>query len=236
METVEKHILLVEDEIGLAETLKFNLECDGYSVVMAHDGLTATGMLSTDKYDAVILDVMLPEVDGYHVCKQFRTTNTQTPVIFLTSRGSSAERIQGLRLGANDYMVKPFEYDELLLRIKNLTQNSYTTSTASPETSLFSFGKCTIDFDTMTAKGMSGNELALSKIEFQMMKFFIMNKDRVVTREEIYKNIWGYKNKEIPNSRTLDNFVVALRKYFEKEPSSPKHIISVRGMGYKFVC
>lgn len=234
MESVEKHILLVEDEIGLAETLKFNLECDGYSVAMAHDGLTATGMLSTDRYDAVILDVMLPEIDGYQVCKQFRSTNSLTPVIFLTSRGSSSERIQGLRLGANDYVVKPFEYDELLLRIKNLTQKNHGSGTVA-ESTLFSFGNCTIDFDTMTAKGMLGNELSLSKIEFQMMKFFIMNKDRVVTREEIYKNIWGYKNKEIPNSRTLDNFIVALRKYFETDPSNPRHIISVRGMGYKFV-
>lgn len=232
---VEKSILLVEDELGLAETLKFNLECDGYSVSMAHDGLTATGMLSTGKYDAVVLDVMLPEVDGYQICRQFRATNSQTPVIFLTSRGSSAERIQGLRLGANDYLVKPFEYDELLLRIRNLTQNVYVNTTVQTETSVFTFGECRIDFDTMQATGYANKQLSLSKIEFQMMKFFILNKDRVITREEIYRNIWGYKNKEIPNSRTLDNFIVALRKYFERDPHDPKHIISVRGVGYKFV-
>jgi two-component system alkaline phosphatase synthesis response regulator PhoP len=230
----QKHILLVEDEIGLAETLKFNLECDGFTVQLVHDGLTATGYLSTISYDAVILDVMLPEVDGYQICKQFRQTNKQTPVIFLTARGNSAERIQGLKLGANDYLPKPFEYDELLLRIRNLIQNHQKIERDGESNMMFKFGvNCYIHFNTMQAQGVNGAMLNLSKLEFQMMKFFILNKERVVTREEIY--IWGYKNNEIPNSRTLDNFIVALRKYFEANPSKPKHIISVRGMGYKFV-
>jgi two-component system, OmpR family, alkaline phosphatase synthesis response regulator PhoP len=233
MQQVEKNILLVEDETGLAETLKFNLECDGYAVTLAHDGPSAIGLLSTEKFDAVVLDVMLPEIDGYQICKSFRETNTVTPVIFLTSRSSSMDRIHGLRLGANDYLGKPFEYDELLLRINNLTQRS--TGNEVQQVHRFTFGNCSIDFEKMVAIGRNGEEVSLSKIEFQMMKFFILNKNKVIAREEIYRHIWGYKNKEIPNSRTLDNFIVVLRKYFENDPSEPQYIRSVRGVGYKFV-
>lgn len=233
MEVVEKNILLVEDETGLAETLKFNLECDGYAVTLAHDGSSAIGLLSTGSYDAVILDVMLPEVDGFQVCKSLRETNPFTPVIFLTSRTSSTDRIHGLRLGANDYLGKPFEYDELLLRINNLTQQKHHAET--PPLSKFTFGHCSIDFEKMIAIGKSGIEVSLSKIEFQMMKFFIMNKNKAIAREELYKHIWGYRKNEIPNSRTLDNFIVVLRKYFEEDPSNPQYIRSVRGVGYKFM-
>ncbi|MES2726538.1 MAG: response regulator transcription factor [Bacteroidota bacterium] len=230
MRAVERTILLVEDEIGLAEILKFNLEQDGFYITLAHDGLTATGLLATQKFDLVLLDVMLPDKDGYEICKQFRTTDLQTPVVFITSRGSSIDRIHGLRLGANDYLVKPFEYDELLLRINNLLVNNIYNNNDTQ----FKFGKCIIDFDKMIAADARGIQITLSKIEFEMMKFFVLNKDKVISRDEIYKNIWGYKKNEIPNSRTLDNFIVMLRKYFEVDPSNPKFIVSIRGYGYKF--
>jgi two-component system alkaline phosphatase synthesis response regulator PhoP len=234
MNTIEKSILLVDDEVGLAEMLKFNLELDGFAVTMVHDGLTAIGMLATQVFDLVVLDVMLPEVDGYHICKQFRQTNTQTPVIFLSAKGNGSDRIHGLRLGANDYLAKPFEYDELVLRINNLISVNVTQNGAS-EILTYAFGNCSIDFEKMLAIGNKGLQIDLSKIEFQMMKFFVLNKNRVVTRDEIYKHIWGYRQNEIPTSRTLDNFVVVLRKYFERDPSNPEVIISVRGVGYKFV-
>lgn len=231
---IEKSILLVDDEVRLAEMLKFNLELDGFGVRMAHDGLTAIGMLATQNFDLVILDVMLPEVDGFHICKQFRETNTQTPVIFLSAKGNGSDRIHGLRLGANDYVTKPFEYDELLLRINNLISAS-NTQYNSPDIAQYTFGDCSIDFEKMIAFGSRGKQIDLSKIEFQMMKFFVLNKNRVINRDEIYKHIWGYRQNEIPNSRTLDNFVVVLRKYFESDPTNPKFIVSVRGVGYKFV-
>jgi two-component system alkaline phosphatase synthesis response regulator PhoP len=234
MKTIEKSILLVDDEVGLAEMLKFNLELDGFGVTMVHDGLSAIGALSTQSFDLVILDVMLPEVDGYHICKQFRETNSQTPVVFLSAKGNGSDRIHGLRLGANDYLAKPFEYDELLLRVNNLitaTANQNNT----PEVVNYAFGNCSIDFEKMIAIGSKGKQIDLSKIEFQMMKFFVLNKNRVINRDEIYKHIWGYRQSEIPNSRTLDNFVVVLRKYFEADPTNPQVIVSVRGVGYKFV-
>lgn len=234
MNPIEKSILLVDDEVGLAEMLKFNLELDGFGVTMVHDGLAANGMLATQSFDLVILDVMLPEVDGYHICKQFRETNHHTPVIFLSAKGNGSDRIHGLRLGANDYLAKPFEYDELLLRINNLIGAATNQSKAS-EIESYAFGNCSINFEKMIAVGSQGIQIDLSKIEFQMMKFFVLNKNRVINRDEIYKHIWGYRQNEIPNSRTLDNFVVVLRKYFEKDPSNPEVIVSVRGVGYKFV-
>ena len=230
-----KTILLVEDEVGLADALKFNLESDGFTVVLAHDGLVATGLLSTTKYDLVILDVMLPEIDGYQICKQYRETNTHTPVIFLTARGTGNERVHGLKIGANDYLTKPFEYDELLLRSTNLIQAAAVQH--KPEKpATFTFGNCMIDFEKLLATGALNQPVTLSKIEFEMMTFFVLNANRVISRDEIYKNIWGYHNNAIPNTRTLDNFIVSLRKYFELNPSQPQHIISVRGFGYKFVC
>ncbi len=234
MKTVEKSILLVDDEVGLAEMLKFNLELDGFGVTMVHDGLAANGMLATQSFDLVILDVMLPEIDGYHICKQFRETNNQTPVIFLSAKGNGSDRIHGLRLGANDYLAKPFEYDELLLRIQNLISASNSLHKPS-EIIDYAFGNCKIDFEKMIAIGSQGKQIELSKIEFQMMKFFVLNKNRVINRDEIYKHIWGYRQSEIPNSRTLDNFIVVLRKYFEVDPANPQVIVSVRGVGYKFV-
>ncbi|MES2560926.1 MAG: response regulator transcription factor [Bacteroidota bacterium] len=230
----EKSILLVDDEVRLAEMLKFNLELDGFCVTMAHDGLSAMGLLATQSYDLVILDVMLPEVDGFHICKQFRITDSQTPIIFLSAKGNGSDRINGLRLGANDYVTKPFEYDELLLRMNNLISTNNYQGNPSDITQ-YTFGNCSIDFERMIAHGHSGNQIDLSKIEFQMMKFFVLNKNRVITRDEIYKHIWGYRQNEIPTSRTLDNFVVVLRKYFESDPTNPKFIVSVRGVGYKFV-
>ena len=234
MKTVERSILLVDDEVGLAEMLKFNLELDGFDVTIVHDGMAANGMLATQSFDLVILDVMLPKIDGYHICKQFRETNAHTPVIFLSAKGNGADRIHGLRLGANDYLAKPFEYDELLLRIDNLIGASIGQNVAR-NTDTYSFGNCSINFEKMIATGSKGLQIDLSKMEFQMMKFFVLNKNRVINRDELYKHIWGYRQNEIPNSRTLDNFVVVLRKYFEKDPSNPEVIVSVRGVGYKFV-
>jgi two-component system alkaline phosphatase synthesis response regulator PhoP len=234
MKLVERSILLVDDEVGLAEMLKFNLELDGFFVTVLHDGLSAVGTLATQSFDLIILDVMLPEIDGYHICKQFRETDSQTPIVFLSAKGTGSDRIHGLRLGANDYVSKPFEYDELLLRINNLIGIPQGLVNGN-EITEYTFGNCRIDFEKMVAVGCTGASIDLSKIEFQMMKYFVLNRNRVINRDEIYKHIWGYKQNEIPNSRTLDNFIVVLRKYFEENPSAPQHIISVRGIGYKFV-
>lgn len=227
------HILLVDDEVGLAEALRFNLEMDGYILTLAHDGNEATGLLSTQQYDIVLLDVMMPEMDGYQICQYFRSFNKHTPVIFLTSRGTGEDRIHGLRLGADDYVTKPFEYDELLLRIGKLIERSERTPIQVED--VFVFGNCSVNFSKTEAIGARGEAVEMSKIEFDMMKYFIFNQGKTVSRDEIYKSIWGYNDRNMPNSRTLDNFVMFLRRYFETNPSDPKHFISVRGIGYKFV-
>lgn len=227
------HILLADDEVGLAEALKLNLELDGYIITMAHDGAVATALLSTHRFDLVLLDVMMPEVDGYQICQYFRSINNQTPVIFLTARGTGKDRIHGLRLGADDYVTKPFEYDELLLRISKLIEKSERAPV--PVEDVFSFGNCSVNFSKTEAIGARGEVVEMSKIEFDMMKYFIFNQGKTVSREDIYKSIWGYNDRNMPNSRTLDNFIMFLRRYFEHNPSDPKHFISVRGIGYKFV-
>lgn len=227
------HILLVDDEIGIAEALRMNLEMDGYILTLAHDGTEATALLSTHQYDIVLLDVMMPETDGYHICQYFRSFNKHTPVIFLTARGTGKDRIHGLRLGADDYITKPFEYDELLLRIGKLIERNERPLVYSED--VFSFGECSVNFSKTEAVGARGESVEMSKIEFDMMKYFIFNQGKTVSREEIYKSIWGYNDRNMPNSRTLDNFVMFLRRYFEQDPSNPRHFISVRGVGYKFV-
>jgi two-component system alkaline phosphatase synthesis response regulator PhoP len=227
------HILLVDDEVGLAEALRFNLEMDGYIITLAHDGNEATGLLSTQQYDIVLLDVMMPEMDGYQICQYFRSINKHTPVIFLTSRGTGKDRIHGLRLGADDYVTKPFEYDELLLRVGKLIERSERTPIQVEDE--FVFGNCSVNFSKTEATGARGEAVEMSKIEFDMMKYFIFNQGKTVSRDEIYKSIWGYNDRNMPNSRTLDNFIMFLRRYFESNPSDPKHFISVRGIGYKFV-
>ncbi len=233
MSNIKKHILIVEDEKHLADALRLNLEMDNYLVTLVHDGNTASDVLLKQEFDIVLLDVMLPEVDGFQVCKKFRKSNTKTPVIFLSARNTSMDKIQGLRFGADDYIGKPFEYDELLLRINKLIERTSFSESASKH--LFALGKASIDFIKMEAVNAKGVPINLSKIEFDMMRYFIENKEKAISREEIYLHIWGYNERSIPNSRTLDNFIMFLRKHFEPTPANPKHIISVRGVGYKFI-
>jgi two-component system alkaline phosphatase synthesis response regulator PhoP len=176
---------------------------------------------------------MLPEIDGYALCQKIRMENAHVPVLFLTAKGSSDERVQGLRLGADDYLVKPFNLQELLLRINNLLKRSALNSAVRMQYQFYRFGGNEINFATYEIKTFRGEKQTLSKREINLLQLLIGKKNEVVSREEILKVVWGYD--VYPSTRTIDNYIVNFRKYFEKNPRQPKYFFSVRGVGYKFV-
>lgn len=227
-------ILLVEDEQSLADTIKLNLELEGYKVQLADDGKKALKIFKQERFDLVILDVMLPEMDGYTVCEAIRLDNEQIPVLFLTAKHSSSERITGLKVGADDYLTKPFNLEELLLRIQVLLKRAQRgTEKNTAALGSYSFDGFHINFAEMSFATPDKRTVNLTKKESTLLKLLIERKNEVVSREHILETVWGYDI--YPSTRTIDNFIVTFRKYFEKDPSSPVHFLSVRGVGYKFV-
>ncbi len=228
-----KRILLVEDEENLQHALKLNLEMEQYQVRAVGDGSSAVKIFREEKFDLVILDIMLPEMDGLMVCENIRLHNSTVPVLFLSAKNTPADRINGLRKGADDYLTKPFDLEELLLRVKKLIEkNERILNNDKATSSIFNFGNNFINFESYEANGVTG-KIALTKKEILLMKLLIDNKNQVVSREHILKVVWDYT--VIPNTRTIDNFVLNLRKYFEVDAKNPQYIQSVRGVGYKFV-
>ncbi len=225
-----KTILVVEDEENMADVLRVNLEAEGYNVVYAPDAKSAFDAMEENFFDVLLLDVVMPDKDGFEVCKYFRERDKLTPVIFLSVLNDHESKLKGLRAGADDFMIKPFSMDELYLRIERLLFK------ANPRTKyeVVYFGKCLIDFTALVAKGADGKRVNMSKLEYDLAKLLIDNEGKPLRREYLYKKIWGYDEKNQPNSRTLDNFIVFLRKYFEEDAAHPKHFLSVRGVGYKF--
>jgi len=229
--TQKWRVLLVEDEEHLHETLKLNLELEGYEVDSAFNGRIALEQLVTAYYHLVILDIMLPEVDGFSIIEKLRLNNNQTPILVLSAKNTSSNRVQGLKLGADDYLVKPFNLEELLLRVAKLLQKSIIASPVSGASS-FSFSNNYIDFDSLEVKLANGETLHLTKTESLLLKLLIENKNSVVSREKILQTVWGYQ--VYPNTRTIDNFIANFRKHFERDSKNPVHFISIRGVGYKF--
>ncbi|MFM2305993.1 MAG: hypothetical protein RLZZ367_662 [Bacteroidota bacterium] len=226
-----KTILLVEDEETIAYALKLNLEAEDYRVEHFATGGRAISFLNEHHADLLLLDVMLPEADGYEICKHFRDKDKYTPVVFISAKNDSQSRLHGLRMGADDYITKPFNLDELLLKIDRLLFKNDLRK----DHDIVYFGDCWIDFTTLEAKGVDGKKVNMSKLEFDLAKLLITNKDKPLSRAFLYSKLWGYDKKHQPNSRTLDNFMVFIRRYFEEDISNPKYFISVRGVGYKFV-
>jgi two-component system alkaline phosphatase synthesis response regulator PhoP len=227
-------ILLVEDEDHLQHALKLNLEMEGFSVFSVGDGNAAIKAFREQKFDLVILDVMLPEMDGFMVCEHIRLHDDSVPVLFLSAKNTAADRINGLRKGADDYLTKPFDLEELLLRVRKLIEKSdkLNQNEQNKIPAEFVFGPNKINFESYEAYGVNG-KIELTKKEILLMKLLIENNNQVVSREHILKVVWDYT--VIPNTRTIDNFILSLRKYFEKDPKNPEFIQSVRGVGYKFV-
>jgi two-component system alkaline phosphatase synthesis response regulator PhoP len=230
---MHKHsILLVEDEEHLHEALKLNLEMEGYEVDSAYDGGEALKKIQSAHYDLLILDIMLPSLDGFSITEHMRLNNNQTPILIVSAKNTSANRVQGLKLGADDYITKPFNLEELLLRVSKLIQKQVQQVHAAPQIDRYQFKGHSIDFNASEALLASGQKITLTKRESLLLKLLIEHKQTVVTREKILQLVWGYQ--VFPNTRTIDNFILNFRKYFEIDPKHPKHFISMRGVGYKF--
>ncbi|HWY10264.1 MAG TPA: response regulator transcription factor [Bacteroidia bacterium] len=226
---MQSTILIVEDEESLGKTLLLNLELENYNVKLTKSGNEAL-QLFTDHHknlNLVLLDVMLPEINGFELCQKFKSIDSKVPVIFLTAKNQTSEKISGLKLGADDYITKPFELEELLLRIQNVIKRNFKT-----ENSVYTFGKCSINFETFEIKDIAGEISTLSKREIGLLKLLTDNENKVISRDEIIENLWS--EKENSSSRTIDNYILGFRKYFEVNAKEPKHFHSIRGVGYKF--
>lgn len=225
-------ILVVEDEKNLLEALKLNLELAGYAVTTAADGSDALVRLQQEHFDLMILDIMLPEVDGITVAENVRIRNLELPILMLSARNTSADRVLGLKKGADDYLAKPFDLEELLLRVAKLIEKNQRLQDRQSLEDTYQFGPNTIDFKGQLATGCNGQPVELSKKETMLLKLLIENRNEVVTRERILNVVWGYQ--VYPTTRTIDNFILSFRKHFETDSRHPKYFHSVRGVGYKF--
>lgn len=223
-------ILLVEDEENIRKVVKLNLEMDDYEVITTDNGKDAMKYFQEQHFDLIILDIMLPEISGLQICEQIRLTDTETPIIFLTAKDSPPDRVAGLKKGADDYLAKPFNLEELQLRIKKLISRSQKTPKLDIE--YYEFGKNKVNFSTFDAKGVNG-DITLTKKEAMLLKLLIERKNEVVSRQQILQFVWGYD--VYPSTRTIDNFILSFRKYFEENPKEPQFFKSVRGIGYKFL-
>lgn len=228
---MDNKILLAEDEKNLLSVIRLNLELEGYKVVAFEDGMQAWQKFKSKEYKLIILDVMMPGMDGFELCKNIRKVDKQTPILFLTARGTAEDRIAGLKLGADDYLVKPFHLEELLLRVKGLLKRG-NTDTISKLADTYTFGSNTLNFRTYEATVKGGRKIAMTKKEADLLRLLIEKKNEVVPRDEILEKVWGYETP--PSSRTVDNYIVAFRKYFEEDPRNPRYFQSIRGVGYKF--
>jgi two-component system alkaline phosphatase synthesis response regulator PhoP len=175
---------------------------------------------------------MLPELDGFDVCQTIRLKNVETPILMLSARSGSADRVAGLKRGADDYLTKPFNLEELLLRVEKLIEKNRKLLDKTSVGEQFNFGKNQIDFKAQTATNAKGELISLSKKEIMLLKLMIEYRNEVVSREKILQSVWGYQ--VFPTTRTIDNFILNFRKYFEEDPREPQHFHSVRGVGYKF--
>lgn len=225
-------ILLVEDEENLHEALKLNLELEGYEVTSAFTGSEALQKVQDEYFDLLILDVMLPELDGISVTETIRVQNNEVPILILSAKNASSDRVLGLKKGADDYLTKPFNLEELLLRVQKLIDKNKKMLDKDSVGDTYSFGNNVVDFKAQEATTKDGERIQLSKKEAMLLKLLIENKNEVVPREKILQTVWGYN--VYPTTRTIDNFILNFRKYFEEDSRNPQFFHSVRGVGYKY--
>ena len=223
-------ILVVEDEPDMRTGLKDNLEFEGYEVDFAEDGETGLKNILEGDYDLVLLDVMLPRMSGFDVCKTVRKKGDNVPIILLTAKGEEIDKVLGLELGADDYVTKPFGLRELLARIKAVLRRGEEKEKS--QNSFVNIGRIEVNFFTYNALE---NNLAvqMSHKEFEILHFLWNNKNSTVSRDDLLNNVWGYD--ESPTTRTVDNFILKLRQKIEKDPDHPKIILTVHGIGYKMI-
>ncbi len=225
-------LLVVEDEESLRDALKLNLELEGYEVTTADNGPAVIKMVKNEHFDLIILDIMLPDMDGITVCETIRMQHNDVPIMFLSARNTGADRVEGLKKGGDDYMTKPFNLEELLLRVDKLIIKDKKIKTPQAIADIYEFDGCKIDFAAHECIDVNGKPQELSKKEAALLKLLIEHEGQVVSREHILQVVWGYN--VYPTTRTIDNFILNFRKYFEKDSRNPKHFHSVRGIGYKF--
>ncbi len=228
---MKKHILIVDDEEHLADALAHNLQFEGFSTTVAYDGEEGLRLARTIQFDLVILDIMMPKLDGLEVCRRLRATGSRVPILFLTAKASDADRLLGLKVGADDYVAKPFLLEELILRIHGVFRRQEWYSTSPADQEIFRFGENEVNFLSYEAT-TGGRTVSLTEKECMLMKLLVERRNQVVSREEILERVWGYRFST--SSRTIDNFIVRLRRYFEADPKDPQYIHSVRGVGYRF--
>jgi two-component system alkaline phosphatase synthesis response regulator PhoP len=231
-EATRKSILLVEDEENLHDALRLNLELENYLVTSAYDGHEALKAIGDEYFDLVILDVMLPGIDGINVAESIRIRQNPVPILMLSARNTSADRVLGLKKGADDYLNKPFNLEELLLRVQKLIEKNEKLQDRNNVPTRYVFGKNVIDFKAQEAFNKKNERFRLSKKETMLLKLLIENKNEVVKREKILQAVWDYN--VYPNTRTIDNLILNFRKYFEDDSRNPRHFHSVRGVGYKY--
>ncbi|HPX10897.1 MAG TPA: response regulator transcription factor [Syntrophales bacterium] len=234
-----KRILLVEDDPHISEGMKLNLALQGYEVIVAGDGLTGLRMWEESRPDLIVLDIMLPHLDGLSVLRNIRLRDERIPILIVSVKGAPDDRVKGLSCGVDDYLAKPFHLDEFLLRIDRLLKKAswYGNGTGlagEDETApsrTFSFGENVIDFDAGTALCRTGR-IVLTEQELKLLKLFVSRKGEALSRKELLEIGWGYSKDT--TTRTVDNFLVRFRKYFEENPQEPVYFRSVRSVGYLF--
>ncbi len=224
-------ILLVEDEESIRDVVRLNLELEGHEVVSTGNGKKALEFTRGQHFDLLLLDVMLPDLDGFTITEQVRLTNAEVPILLLTAKDMAQDRVTGLRKGADDYLTKPFNLEELLLRVNNLLRRSQRVKGEALD--LYEFGRNQVNFNTFEATTWRGDQLMLTKKEAMLLKLLVERKNEVVSRNQILQAVWGYD--VFPSTRTIDNFILAFRKYFEEDPKLPRYFHSIRGVGYKFM-
>jgi two-component system, OmpR family, alkaline phosphatase synthesis response regulator PhoP len=222
-----RRLLLVEDEPGLVMTLTDRLAAEGYEVESATDAATALTAATSGVYDAILMDVMLPGGNGFDICRTVRQRGIRTPILMLTARGQVVDRVVGLKLGADDYLVKPFEMAELLARIEALLRRS----PPAQSTEAYRFGDIAVDFRKAEVT-RNGNALDLSAREFKLLRYFVEHRGAALSRDELLNEVWGYN--AMPSTRTVDVHVAWLRQKLEENPRHPQYILTVHGLGYKF--
>ncbi len=225
---MSRRILLVEDEPGLVLTLSDRLRREGYTVEAAGDGDAGLRRASAEAFDVILLDVMLPGRSGFDVCRDLRQQGVGTPILMLTARGQTVDKVVGLKLGADDYLTKPFEMMELLARVEALLRRA--PAAAAPSTA-HQFGSVQVDFRSAEVS-RAGKPVTLSAREFQLLRYFIEHRGATVSREELLNEVWGYET--TPSTRTVDVHVAWLRQKLEDNPKYPQWILTVHGLGYKF--
>ena len=224
-------ILLVEDEETLAVGLEYNLSEEGYDVIWAEDGQKAIDYFNSQTFDLIILDIMLPFYNGFEVAQRIRETYPQMPILMLTARTAAKDRVKGLEIGADDYLTKPFHLEELLLRVRGMLKRKMWYKSAAMDQPVFRFGSHEINFESLSCR-VGKRTIQLTQREAMVLKYLIEHRGRIVSRRELLENVWNISSEV--ETRTVDNFIVRLRKYFEPNPTKPVYIKSIRSAGYMF--